>query len=57
MTGEVYAARVYEKPLSSSDIKANYIQTMGYYNILIDDENSGTSGDTGGEDFDSIETQ
>ena len=57
MTGEVYAARVYERPLTKDEIKANYIQTMGYFNILVDDENSGTSGDTGGSDFGSIETE
>ncbi len=57
MTGEIYAARVYERPLTKDEIKANYIQTMGYFNILVDDENSGTSGDTGGSDFGSIETE
>lgn len=53
--GEIYSIRVFNKVLSNSEMLANYNATVSYHNILVNNGNASTGGNTGGEDIDTIE--
>ena len=52
--GQIYSCRIYNKVLTSSEIKANHNATVSYHNILINSQNGQTGGNTGGEDIENI---
>ena len=54
--GEIYSCRLYNRGLTAEEMLANYNATVSYHNILVNNGNASTGGETGGEDFDNIET-
>lgn len=49
-----YALRLYSTGLSKDEVIANYNASVAYHNILVNGENSGTSGETGGENIENV---
>ena len=54
--GSIYCCRLYNKPLTEAEMIANYNATVSYHNILVNGGNAVTSGQTGGENLENIET-
>jgi hypothetical protein len=50
----VYSLRLYNRPLSDSEVIANYNATVSYRNILLNGGEASTDGDTKGEDLNNI---
>jgi hypothetical protein len=50
----VYSLRLYNRPLSDSEVTANYNSTVSYRNILLNGGEASTGGDTEGEDLSNI---
>jgi hypothetical protein len=53
---DFYSIRLYNTPLSTQEIQANYNTTVSYHNILVNGGNAETGGNTGGSDLENVET-
>ena len=53
--GKMYSTRLYTSSLTTREVKANYNATVSYHNILVNNGNASTGGNTGGEDIGTIE--
>lgn len=51
----IYSCRVYDGILNDDEVLANYNATTSYHNILVNNGNASTGGNTGGEDIGTIE--
>lgn len=48
---DLFCTRLYNRPLSESELLANYTATTSYHNILVDGGSASTGGETGGDSF------